>query len=156
MQRFKYFNCHNLKTKMKFYFSMFVFTSLLFACNKDKKQNLASINGIWVEKSFRLDTLDFEINSLVDNASGYAVIDFKTNTYVDTVLNPVFPVNHNSTYNYYLSKDESMIFMQSSFSSNSGFETYTFSMQLNQQSITMQKFYNRRALPAVIELVRIK
>jgi hypothetical protein len=130
---------------------------LLLICSCTKKSTTPkAFKGVWVETTLRLDTLDFEVNNLVDNGSGYAIADFKTNTYIDTVLNPNYPVNHSSGYHYYFAADDNKIYLRSLFSSFNGFYEFAFSLLPNQQRFTINKFYLRRALPAVIEFVRIK
>jgi hypothetical protein len=137
-----------------FYFAFSLL--LVISCTKKSAIIPTALSGIWVETTLRLDTLDFEINNLIDNNSGYTVANFSTNSYTDTVLNPNYPVNHSSIYNYYLNTDSSKIFMRCMLSSFSGFNQYNFIMQGSQQRFSIDKFYNRRALPATIEFLRIR
>lgn len=135
----------------------FIFSLLLVAsCLKKSTPIPTTLSGVWVETTLRLDTLDFEVNTLIDNSSGYAVANFNTNSYSDTILNPNYPVNHSSIYNYYLNATNSKIFMRSMLSSFGGFSQYNLNMQGNQQRFSIDKFYTRRALPATIEFLRIR
>jgi hypothetical protein len=129
---------------------------MLTSCKKGSTGSANALEGIWVESTLRLDTLDFEINNLIDNGNGYRLINFKTNTYTDIVLNPNYPVNHSSHYDYYLNNQQTTINLRSYLSSYGGFYSYAFSLSADAKSLTVDKFYLRRNLPATIEFVRIR
>jgi hypothetical protein len=129
---------------------------LFFSCNKNKDKARIAFSGVWVETTLRKDTLDFEADKLIDRGSGYAMIVFNSNTYTDTVLNPNYPVNHSTLYNYYFSDGMNKIYMKDMLSSNSNFPVYNFILAANKLRFTIDKFYMRRSLPAIIEFERIK
>jgi hypothetical protein len=131
------------------------FICFFVSCTKQKGKPIA-FQGVWVESSLRLDTLDFEYGTLIDWGGENSVVEFRTNTYVDTVLNPNYPVNHYSTYAYYFTNNKTKINLRSSYSSSTYFGEYTFTLSSDLKTFTIGKFYNRRILPTVIEFVRIK
>lgn len=152
INRLSALKCFSMKTLL-FALSLL---SLTASCKKNKGSNTSGLQGVWVETTLRLDTLDFEINNLIDNSSGYAAVNFKTNTYNDTVLNPNYPVNHSSFYHYYLDSRQTVMNLKSAYSSYSGFFTYKFALQANGKQFSIDKFYLRRSLPSTIEFIRIK
>jgi hypothetical protein len=125
------------------------------SCQKQKSKPVA-FQGVWVESSLRLDTLDFEYGNLIDWSGVGLILDFRTNIYVDTVLNPNFPVSHSGSYTYYFSNDKKIIYLRNFNSSSTYFGTFTFTLSADLKRFIIDKFYNRRALPAVIEFVRIR
>lgn len=127
-----------------------IFLTLIFGCKKSKKNQL--IFGVYVEKTLRIDTLDFDIQNRID--SDEPTVDFLSKPYNDTVQNPIFPVNHASMYHYNLIGDS--LQLRSFFSSSTWFQHYKISFSADKQQFTVGKFYNRRALPANIEFVRIR
>jgi hypothetical protein len=135
-----------------------VLALLLFAGYSCKKEMQKSeiFSGVWVESSLRLDTLDFESANLIDYAGENDPVFFQTNTYSDPVLNPSFPVNHSSLYDYYFNKGMDRIYLRSFLSSSSAHNSYRIQLSDDQKRFTAEKFYPRRALPDVIEFVRIR
>ena len=115
-----------------------------------------AFQGVWVESSLRVDTLDFEYGNRVDLDGENFVVEFRTNTYTDTLLNPNFPVNHYDTYEYYFTDNKTKINFRNFNSPSSYFGAFTFTLSADLKKFTTDKFYNRRALPAVIEFVRIR
>lgn len=134
----------------------FLFTILVFVACKKQKDNDTAFAGVWVETSLRLDTLDFDFGNRIDWGGQYAVADFSTNIYIDTVLNRNFPVSHSTVYSYYFTNGMRNIQMRSMLSSSTYFGEFKFSFSSDKRRFTIDKFYNRRALPAVIEFERIK
>lgn len=132
-----------------------VFICFFVSCTKQKGKIMA-FQGVWVESSLRLDTLDFAYGTLIDWGGDNSVVEFRTNTYVDTVLNPNHPVNHYNTYDYYFTNNKTKINLRSSYSSSTYFGEYTFILSSDLKTFTIGKFYNRRILPTVIEFVRIR
>ena len=128
---------------------------LLNSCSKQKR-NKQAFYGVWVETTLRLDTLDFEFGNRVDWSGDYSALQFSTNTYTDTVLNPYYPVNHSDTYEYFFNNTMSQINMRGSVSSSTNFGVLSFALSGNKQRFSISKFYFRRSLPAVIEFVRIR
>lgn len=126
------------------------------SCNKKNEPTKDILEGVWVETTLRLDTLDFTINQFIDNGSGYKAADFKTNSYSDTVLNPNYPVNHSSQYNYFINQGNTALNLRSFYSSFSGFQQYNFTINNSLNRFTVQKFYTRRSLPPAIEFERIR
>ena len=122
------------------------------ACKKSNSKQL--VFGVWVEKSLRLDTLDFDIQNLIDATE--PTVNFLSKPYTDTVLNPVFPVSHASLYNYLLNDNKTNIQLRSHFRSSTGYDSYSILFSTNGTAFTIGKFYNRRSLPAVIEFEKIR
>jgi hypothetical protein len=92
----------------------------------------------------------------VDWGGENSAVEFRTNTYVDTVLNPNHPVNHYSTYEYNFTNNKTKINLRSFYRSSTYFGEYLFTLSADVQKFTIDKFYDRRALPAVVEFVRIR
>jgi hypothetical protein len=135
------------------------FTLLLvffFSCNKNKHEGESSFKGVWVETTLRLDTLNFETNKLIDRGSGYSMVAFNSNTYIDTVLNPNYPINHSTSYDYYFDDTMNKIYMRDILSSYNGFPIHRFTLAADKLRFTISKFYLRRSLPAIIEFERIR
>ncbi|MES2776974.1 MAG: hypothetical protein V4722_22545 [Bacteroidota bacterium] len=127
-----------------------VFLSL--ACKKSKPDHL--IFGVWVEKTMRLDTLDFDIQNLIDATE--PTVNFLTKPYMDTVLQPVFPVADASLYNYILNGDKTSIQLRSHFRSTLTYDVYPISFSADGRTLNIGRFYRRRALPAIIEFEKIR
>jgi hypothetical protein len=125
------------------------------SCQKQKTKAMA-FEGVWVEKTLRLDTLDFEYGNLIDWSGQGNVLSFKTNIYTDTVINPSFPVSHSALYQYFFTNNKTKISLRNFYSSSTGYGEYTFTLSADLKKFTIDKFYNRRALPAVIEFLRIR
>jgi hypothetical protein len=135
---------------------VFLLTILFFiACKKQKNSN-TSFAGVWVETSLRVDTFDFDFGNRADLSGGYPAADFNTNIYIDTVLNPNFPVSHSTVYSYYFTNNMKSIQMRSMLSSSTYFGEFKFSLSGDKRKFTIDKFYSRRALPVVIEFEKIK
>ncbi len=120
------------------------------ACKKSKTEQL--IFGVWVENSLRLDTLDFDIQNRIDATE--PTVNFLSKPYNDTVLNPNFPVVHASMYNYSLTGDT--LQLRSYFSSSTWFQHYHIAFSADRKMLSVAKFYNRRALPQIIEFEKIR
>lgn len=138
---------------------LFVFLAaglFITACRKSKNEQGPGITGVWVESTLRLDTLDFDMQHLMDLSSGYSLAGFQTNSYSDPVLNPNYPVNHSTHYDYYFNHSKDQLSMRSMLSSSTAFQTYNFSMSAGGQRFSIDKFYLRRSLPPTIEFVRIR
>ncbi len=120
------------------------------ACKKSKTELL--IFGVWVEKSLRLDTLDFNIQNRVDATE--PTVNFLSGPYIDTVLNPNFPVSHASLYSYKFLNDT--LQLRSYLSSLGRFQSYPVTFYADGKTFSIGKFYNRRALPQIIEFEKIR
>jgi hypothetical protein len=140
---------------MRYFIILFAAGLLAMGCRKSKKAE-TPFTGVWVESSLRLDTLDFEAQNLMDLAGDYPLVSFQTNVYSDPVLNPNYLVSHSDHYSYYFTDNNSRINLRGMLSSSSYFNTYNFSLASGGQRFTVDKFYGRRSLPAVIEFVRIR
>jgi hypothetical protein len=138
------------------YINFILLLVLLFSCNKNKDKKSTAFNGVWVETTLRKDTLDFEAYKLIDRGSGYAMAVFNSNTYTDIVLNPSYPVNHSTSYSYYFNEAMNGIYMKDILTSNNRFPMYSFTLSASKLRFTIDKFYMRRLLPAVVEFERIK
>ena len=136
-------------------FLLILFVYFFVSCQKQKTVSKGFL-GVWVESSLRLDTLDFEYGNLIDWSGVGLVLNFRTNTYLDTVLNPNFPVSHSGSYTYYFTNDNKIINLRNFISSSTYFGAFTFTLLPDLKKFTIDKFYNRRALPAVIEFIRIR
>lgn len=139
---------------MRFIAIAVIFSFLNIACKKSVN-NKIPFEGVWVERSLRLDTLDFDYANHVDYGGEHTPLYFSTNTYVDSVLNPTFLVSHTAQYSYYFNKDKSRIYLRTAFSSSSFYGEYKFK-QTEDKKFEIDKFYLRRSLPATIEFVRIR
>jgi hypothetical protein len=127
-----------------------------FSCNKNKHDGISAFKGVWVETKFRLDTLDFEYDYRIDRGSSYPIVAFNSNTYMDTVLNPNYPINHSTSYDYYFNDTMNKIYMRDILSSYNGFPIHSFTLAEDKLRFTISKFYLRRSLPAIIEFEKIK
>ncbi len=152
MQRMGLYSCQQHTMRLLFLILSFCF---FVSCQKQKTAP-KSFPGVWVETTLRLDTLDFEYGNLIDWGGIGLVLNFRTNTYQDTVLNSNFPVSHSGSYVYYFTNDNKTINLRNFISSSTNFGALSFTLSFDLKKFTIDKFYNRRALPAVIEFVRIK
>ncbi len=135
----------------------FIIVVLLFsACAKNKTAVATAFSGVWVESTLKLDTLDFEYGNLIDWSGQGNVLSFRSNIYTDTVLNPNFPVSHSASYQYYFTGNKTKLNLRNFISSSTYFGEFTFTLSADLKKFTIDKFYNRRVLPAVIEFVRIR
>lgn len=126
---------------------------LLSACAKETATP-SKLSGIWVEQSLRLDTLDFDNKSLLStNSDTIGTVQFRCRPFTDVAINPNFPINNSTFYNYYLKTDS--LFLRNFLSSYSGFYRYSFTMH-SEQSFSVARFYNRNTLPATITFTRIQ
>jgi len=115
--------------------TIFLSAVLVIACNKDK--SASSLHGTWVEKTMRLDTLDFGDNAFL--FSDHKIFYLRSNPYWDM-------------YRYNIDGDT--IRLNSMNSSYGGLFPYSFKIN-STVSFTIGKFYNRAGLPATLEFVKI-
>lgn len=113
---------------------------LFFAACKKSGTSSSTLQGIWIEKTQRLDTIDFD------------------NLVFSTSTSPVFylrsqPNGYNSLYNYSFKTDS--ILLRSFYSSYSGFYAYYFE-QNNSSLFTISNFYHKPSLPAILQFERIR
>jgi len=115
-----------------FIFPLFVIT----ACKKETTSD--NLQGLWIETTLRLDTIDFE--NLAFSTSDPPTFDFRSQPY-------------RSLYNYSLRTDS--ILLRSFFSSYSGFYSYYFRRE-DARRFMIANFYNRPGLPARIRFERLR
>lgn len=140
---------------MKKILPVLVFVSFMYnSCTKDKQANAKYMNGVWIESSLRLDTLDFDKQSLMGFENDPSVVSFRSRPYKDITINPDYPVNHSGIYNYYLEGNK--IFMRNLISSSTYYQQYYFAMASNQQSFTVLRFYGRKELADTIRFDRLR
>lgn len=153
MQQFMRAVCHK---RMKSLLIYLAFILLLGSCKKQAGSD-SRLSGIWVETTLGLDTLDFNYNNLIDYSGNYeGIISFRTNTYTDSVLNPNYPVNHSTLYEYYFENNINIIRLRDFLSSSTHFLPYSFSVSPDNNLITVSKFYLRRQLPATLTFRKVR
>ncbi|MES2776975.1 MAG: hypothetical protein V4722_22550 [Bacteroidota bacterium] len=120
------------------------------ACKKTKI-DLDNLSGIWVEKTLRLDTLDFDRQ----HQAGLSLpsVYLRSRPYNDPALNPNYPINHSNIYQYYFSGDT--MHLRSFVSSSSLYVPFHCELVAGAGAIRIAKFYNRQSLPSVIEFQKI-
>jgi hypothetical protein len=138
---------------MRIFIILVLIVGCLISCKKDDKETSKRLSGIWVETSLRVDTLDFNYMDLIDKSSDNLLVVFKSRPYTDVSINPDYPVNHSSWFDYYFKQNK--IFMRSMLSSSSFFEEYDFLMEPNQQMFSIKRFYGRKSLPETIRFERL-
>jgi hypothetical protein len=129
---------------------------LAAACKKDKvpfTYVFAHNDSMYVEKSQRLDTIDFNFPHEFTPGQG-PMFYFRSKPYMDLTQNPDYPVNHSSIYDYRINGDT--LLLRSMLSSYSGFYKYDFRWGSDHRSFTVKRFYNRKSLPDVIEFIKLK
>jgi hypothetical protein len=139
---------------MRYVFLFLVAGLCLIACKKDNDIDTSKrLSGVWVETTLRFDTMDFSYMDLIDRTGDGLLVVFRSKPYTDVTINPDYPVNHSSWYDYYFKDDK--IFMRSTLSSSSLFGDYDFMMQSDQKAFTIKRFYGRKALPETIRFERL-
>lgn len=133
-----------------FYFVLLI--SLLACCNK---HTTSAINqkpqGVWIEKTLRLDTLDFDKPKSI---FGDSTVFFNAKIYWDYSISTTYPVINSAIYNYYISGDSIYLYNYSS-SCWKCYAKYRFKMN-SQTNFQVTKFYKRNSLPDILEFERIK
>jgi hypothetical protein len=124
---------------------IFLLPVLIASCKKDNASG--PMQGIWVEKNLRLDTVEF--NNVFTGSS----FKLRSAAYWDLSQNPTYPINHSSIYHYEIYQDT--IKLNSINSSYSGLFAYKFNLNTS-SSFIIGKFYSRTALPAILEFERIR
>src|SRR5215471_18608685 len=108
------------------FFSMF----LLIVASCRKVKTTRDIDGVWVEKTLRLDTIDFNL------------------TFFDSSF-MLRPQPYGGIFDYRLQPGNS-IGLRNIISAYSGFSSYYFK-QDNSSEFSIGKFYNRPGLPATLQ-----
>src|SRR5258707_15478648 len=119
---------------------IFLLPVLVASCKKDSK---GTLEGVWIEKTLRSDTLEF------DNSN----FKLKSASYWDLAQNPTYPINHSAIYRYEIGTDT--IKLNSFYSSYSGLFAYKFKFN-SPTDFIIGKFYSRTALPAILEFEKIR
>ncbi len=127
----------------------FLYLTLASSCKKDTPNN--PLNGIWVEKTLRLDTIDFTINNLIDATE--QSFEFKSKPFIDSSISTIHPIYNSTIYNYKL--EPNAIALLPLTSSSMIYKTVDFNMAANKETFTIGKFYIRTALPNIIEFVKL-
>lgn len=134
----------------RYFLAIAVILITIGACKKSETPTTTEYTGgVWVEKSLRLDTVDFTYGDVIG-----PTVYLRSQPYMDTVLNPNYPVTHATMYSYILKCDS--IRLRNFLSSSSFFQTYPISFAADKRTFIVAKFYNRRVLPAVILFEKIK
>jgi len=139
---------------MRFVYAFIVIAFFQVGCTKNTTKS-SMLAGIWVEQSLRLDTLDFDKTpNFTTNSDSIGTVQFRCKPFTDITINPSFPVNNSTFYNYYV-KDDSL-FLRNFLSSYSGFYGFKYTMSNSEESFSVARFYNRNTLPATITFTRIR
>ena len=132
-------------------FTTILFIGLLASCSKDTNPP-SPVQGIWIEKTLRLDTLDFD---KISSSADYSTTYFGSKSFIDTSLNPKYPIINTTFFYYYLKTDS--IYLRNFFSSSLSFQPYKFQISSDQKSLLITKFYTRTGLTlSILEFDRIK
>ena len=128
---------------------------LLVSCRKHTNShhsvNPKSLQGVWIEKTLRLDTLDFDESKLT---FGDSTVFLKSKVLWDYSISTTYPVQVSSIYSYYISGDS--IYLYNFVSSCLCYGNYWFKMNNDQSAFQIARFYRRNSLPDIIEFERMK
>ncbi len=132
------------------YYLFFLIGIIFWSCKKKKVIN-GYPNGIYVEETLRLDTMDFTINTFIDATSLW----FNFKQPINLTL-PPYPTlgNNNGLYEFQI-KNNNTIDLRSMLSSNSNFQNYYFNWQNNNSFFEMDKFYIRPNLPNKLKFIKL-
>lgn len=131
----------------------FLLVAILITACKKNKTNLSPLQGLWAEKSLRLDSIEFN-NEFSTPADNKFSLYLKSKPYIDTSQNRNFPITHSGIYSYYLEGE--YIFLYSFYSSSTLYNKYDFKLSDDKQRFIIKRFYSRNSLPAFIEFETIK
>jgi len=129
-------------------------TFLFAACGKDSDRCDPPTSGVWIEKSQRLDTLDFDTPAdfkMHDNR----VVYFKAKPFMDPAASTVYPRIYSSIYGYYY-KDGDIYLHNAVSAMYMNYKVYDFRQGNNCNSFTVKRFYDRKSLPDEIVFERLK
>ncbi|MDF2192225.1 hypothetical protein [Paraflavitalea sp. CAU 1676] len=128
--------------------------SLLTACDKDDDSCKPPTSGVWVEKSQRLDTLDFNTPSdfkIHDNP----IVEFNARPFMDPAVSTQYPRIYSTIYGYYYENGNLYLHnMVSALYRN--YIPYPYKWGHDCKTITIKRFYDRKSLPEEITFVRIQ
>jgi hypothetical protein len=112
---------------------------VIAACKKGDTSSNA-FQGIWIEKTQRLDTIHFD--NLAFSGSNPATLDFRSR-----------PSTYSSFYNYDVKTDS--ILLRNFVSSSLMFNAYNFK-QNGSSLLTIGNFYHKPSLPAILQFERMR
>lgn len=122
---------------------------LIGSCTRNVN-SISQIQGLWVEKTLRLDTLDFDAHQFSSN--NYSSVLFNSQPFMDTSVSSSL-IHLSAAYLYYYKTDS--ICMYNMISSAFLFRSYSF-VREGTETFKVTRFYQRNALPSTIEFERIK
>jgi hypothetical protein len=134
------------------YASLFLVALVVTVCSCSKSSNSTiEFTGKWIEKSQRLDTIDFDppFPGAYDHLNKGFLL--RSQPYVDITINPTYPINPSSIFSYYTNGDS--IYVYNSLMSAMIYRPYSFQPAGN--SFTIGKFYLRNSLPAQLVFERL-
>lgn len=112
---------------------IFLSAVLAISCKKEKSE--PSLRGVWIEKTLRLDTLDIGNPLASDPQSIY------------------LRSQQSFTCYFYRTKPDSILIQQ--FGSFGAFSSYYFNFD-NSNQFTISNFFQRPALPAILQFERLQ
>jgi hypothetical protein len=132
--------------------NLFLVLLIITVCSCSKSSNSPNLAGKWIEKSQRLDTIDFDppFAGAYDNKQSFLL---KSRPYMDITLNPAYPINPSSIFSYYTKADSMYIY--NNIMSAMIYKPYSF-QSTGTNSFTIGKFYLRNSLPAQLEFERLQ
>ena len=136
-------------------FLLLILVASLAACKKDKEkaeQQLMADGGKWIEKTLRLDTLDFNVTPFGALDNDNKAVKFNTRMDRDPV-NSIYLV-HNNIYSYYF--ESGYVYLRSFVSSSTFYPKYKFRWTAGNKSFIIQRFYTRNTLPEEIEFIPLR
>lgn len=125
--------------------------TLAIACKKEGKTPTL-IDGVWIEKSQRLDTLNF--NGPEPGFDDKPSVWLKARPFMDPAISTVYTQKYSSIYSYYF--EQGRIRMRNFVSSSMTYGSYEFSWKADRKSFTIKKFYGRTSLPDILEFEELK
>jgi hypothetical protein len=128
-----------------------VYFALVISCKKSTTDSGNILNGVWVEKTLRLDTIDFTINNLVDATT--PSFEFKSNPFIDSSISTIHPIYNGTIYYYKL--EPNAIELLPMTSSSLVYRTVGFTIANNKNEFTIGKFYIRSSLPDTIGFIKL-
>lgn len=122
--------------------------TLVFSCSKKTNNTSAAIEGVWVEQSLHLDTLDFEKGIAFGKTGEYDNVFFRSKPFFDATINPTYVTNLSTAYGYYIERDS--IYLRNYLSSSLSFKGYSFKINNDGRSFSIGNFYNRTQLTSTL------
>jgi hypothetical protein len=129
---------------------------IIISCSKDNKDTpepSSEVSGKWIEKTQRLDTIDFE-PGYPGTMGNNKVLYLQAKPFMDPSVSTVYPRIYSSMYGYYF--EQNYIYLRSFFSSSLAYNKYSFRWTTGRKSFIVKKFYDRKSLPSEIEFIPLK